>query len=156
MGWTTKLIVGNYHEMRNHEGGVSHVLADIRTRFWIVQGREAIKSHESKCNTCKRNRAKAATQIMAPLPKSRLGLPMRAFARCGVDYAGPFLTKQGRGKSRTKRYLCLFACSATRAVAWSLDANSFLLAFSRMTSRQGLPLEVISDNGTNFVAAERD
>ena len=75
--------------------------------------------------------------------------------RCGVDYAAPFLTKQGRGKSITKRYLCLFTCCATRAVhlemTWSLDANSFLSAFSRMTSRRGLPLEVISDNGTNFV-----
>jgi hypothetical protein len=158
--YITKLIVGKYHEMVNHENGVNYVLADIRTRFWIVHGREAIKSYESEYNTCKKNRAKAATQIMAPLPKSRIGLPMRAFARCGVDYAGPFLTKQGREKSRTKRYLCLFTCCATRAVhlemAWSLDANSFLSAFSRMISCRGLPLEVISDNSTNFVAAERE
>jgi hypothetical protein len=111
--YITKLIVGKYHEMGNHENGVSHVLADIRTWFCIVHGREAIKSYESEC---KKNRAKAATQIMAPLPESRIGLPMRAFVRCGVDYAGPFLTKQGSGKSRTKRYLCLFTCCATRAV----------------------------------------
>ena len=85
---------------------------------------------------------------------------MRAFAKCDVDYAGPFLTKQGRGKVRQKRYLCLFTCAATRAVhlemAWSLDTDSFLAAFTRMTNRRGAPLEVISDNGTNFVGANNE
>ena len=68
---------------------------------------------------------------------------MRAFAKCGVDYAGPFLTKQGRGKVRQKRYWCLFTCAATRAVhlemSWSLDTDSFLAAFTRMTNRRGVP-----------------
>ena len=85
---------------------------------------------------------------------------MRAFAKCGVDYAGPFLTKQGRGKVRQKRYLCLFTCAATRAVhlemAWSLDTDSFLAAFTRMTNHRGVPLEVISDNGTNFVGVNNE
>ena len=57
-----------------------------------------------------------------------------------------------------KRYLCLFTCAATHAVhlemAWSLDTDSFLAAFSRMTDRRGIPVEVISDNGTNFVSGE--
>ena len=82
---------------------------------------------------------------------------MRAFARCGVNYTGPFLTKQGRGRVRQKRYLCLFTCAATRAVlAWSLDTDSFVAAFTRMTSRRGVPLEVISDNGTNFVGENNE
>ena len=59
-----------------------------------------------------------------------------------------------------KRYLCLFTCLTTRAVhlemAYALDTDSFLNAFYRMTSRRGLPEEVISDNGSNFVSAERE
>ena len=51
-----------------------------------------------------------------------------------------------------ERYLCLFTCAAPCAVhlemAWSLDTDSFLAAFSRMTDQQGIPVEVISDNGT--------
>ena len=35
---------------------------------------------------------------MAPLPRPRLQ-SLRAFERVGVDYGGPFLTKQGRGKA---------------------------------------------------------
>ena len=38
-------------------------------------------------------------------------------------------------------------------MAWGLDTYSFLNAFARFTSRQGVPTELISDNGTNFVGA---
>ena len=97
--------------------------------------------------------------MMAPLPKSRLS-SMRAFEKIGVDYAGPFVTKQGRGRTRAKRYLCLLTCLTTRAVhlemSYSLDTSSFINAFYRMTSRRGTPRYVICDNGTNFTGAERE
>ena len=84
----------------------------------------------------------------------------RAFERVGVDYGVPYITKQGRGKTRAKRYLCLFTCLATRAVhlemSNTLDTDSFIHAFTRMISRRGTPSYVVSDNGTNFVAAERE
>jgi len=38
-------------------------------------------------------------------------------------------------------------------MAWGLDTDSFLNAFSRFTSQQGVPTEVISKNGANFVDA---
>ena len=45
----------------------------------------------------------------------------------------------------------------TRAVylemAWGLDTDTFLNAVARFTSRRGVPEEVISDRGTNFVGA---
>ena len=78
-------------------------------------------------------------QIMAPLPSIRVCLPLGAFARVAVDYAGPFITIQGRGKRQVKRYLCLFICLTSRAVhlemAYSLDVNSFMNAFQRMINR---------------------
>ena len=96
---------------------------------------------------------------MAPLPKSRLH-SLRAFDKVGIDYSGPFQTKQGRGKTRAKRYICLFTCLATRAVhlemSYALDTDSFVNAFTRMTSRRGTPSYVLTDNGTNFVGAERE
>jgi hypothetical protein len=94
---------------------------------------------------------------MAPLPKVRLRFNFRPFDQSAVDYAGPFITVQGRGRQRQKRWLCLFTCLATRAIhlemAWALDTESFLNAFTRFTSRLGAPSEVTSDNGTNFVGA---
>lgn len=38
-------------------------------------------------------------------------------------------------------------------MAWGLDTDTFLIAFTRFTSRRGVPKEVISDRGTNFVGA---
>ena len=96
---------------------------------------------------------------MAPLPEERLGTPLRCFVQCGVDFAGPFTTKITRRIS-AKRYLCLFTCAATHALhlemAYSLDTASFLNAFSRMVARRRKPLEMISNNGNNFTAANKE
>ena len=77
-----------------------------------------------------------------------------------MDFGGPFTTIQGRGKQREKRYLCLFTCLTSQAVhlemAYGLDVDSFMRAFTRMTDRRGLPKEIISDNGTNFVGANKE
>jgi len=99
---------------------------------------------------------------MAALPASRLKLPdpLRSFAHTALDFAGPFITIRGRGKCREKRYLCLFTCMATRAVhlemAYGLDTDSFLNALYRFASRRGWPDELTSDNGRNFVGANRE
>jgi len=70
------------------------------------------------------------------------------------------LTKQGHGRTRAKRYLCLFTCLTTRAVhlemSYSVDTDSFINAFTRMTSRRGTLTYVIADHGTNFVGTERE
>lgn len=41
-------------------------------------------------------------------------------------------------------------------MAPSLDANSFINALRRFIARRGQVLELRSDNGTNFVGAERE
>ena len=153
----TRLIVIDAHETLGHGSGVEHTLTQLRARFWVVKGRRVVRNIIQSCPACRRRfSVKTAGQMMAPLPEARL-YSLRAFDRIGIDYAGPFLTKQGRGKTRAKRYLCLFTCLTTRAVhlemSYSLDTTSFINAFTRMTSRRGTPTYVITDNGTNFVGA---
>ena len=41
-------------------------------------------------------------------------------------------------------------------MAYGLDVNSFLNALNRMMNGRGLPKEILSDNGTNFVAANQE
>ena len=155
--WITKLIVNYYHENDHHVASQNQALAKILQRFRILRGREAIRECENNCFGCKRRKAKIEKQIMAPFLALRLKQPLRAFSRVSVDYGGPFITIQGRGRKREKRYLCLFTCVLLRAVhlemTYSLDTDSFLNAFYRMASRRGLSQEVMSDNGTNFVGA---
>ena len=158
--WETKLVVRSYHEKTDHIAGTNHILALLSEKYWIIRAREEIRQVTNECNFCKKKKAKAATQIMAPLPDVRVSLPLQAFSKIAVDFGGPFTTIQGRGKKRVKRYMCLFTCLLTRAVhiemAYGLDTDSFLNAFYRMTNRQGLPKEVISDNGTNFIGASQE
>ena len=154
----TRLIVTDVHESLGQGSGVELCLTHLRSRYWIVRGRKTVRSIIETCPQCRRRFSKKmAKQMMAPLPRPRLE-SLRAFDKVGVDYAGPFLTRQGRGKTRAKRYLCLFTCLATRAVhlkmAYSLDTDSFINAFTRLVSRRGTPSYVLSDNGTNFVGAE--
>ena len=56
--------------------------------------------------------------------------------------------------------MCLFTCLASRAVhlemAYDLDVNCFLNALNRMINRRGVPKEMLSDNGTIFVAANKE
>lgn len=154
----TQLVIQDTHERLKH-AGVNHVLAETRQRFWIVNGRQAVKSWDFRCSYCRRRRASPGEQVMAPLPDCRLGHDMRAFACCGVDFAGPYLTKV-TSRTTAKRYLCLFTCMSTRAVhlemAADLTADAFLLAFSRMVARRGRPKMVLSDNGRNFLGAKME
>ncbi|XP_064638341.1 uncharacterized protein LOC135494353 [Lineus longissimus] len=105
-------------------------------------------------------KAKPVNQQMAPIPRFRLNPPLRAFAKCGIDFAGPFVTKQSRCRVRTKRYLAVFTCLQVQAArlepVYTIDTDGFLMALSRMTSRRSVPTDALTDNGSNFVAAERE
>ena len=93
----------------------------------------AEKTGKESAQNFRRLKAKTASQIMAPLPDSRLKVPIRAFSSVAVDYGGPYITIQGRGKRREKQNVCLFTRLSCRAVhlevSFGLDTNSFLNAF---------------------------
>ena len=157
--WLTKLIVKHYHKIGQHVLGTNHILANLSNEYWVEAAWEEIRAWEKECNECRRRKAKASSQVMAP-PLNRLQLPLKAFSRVSVDFGGPFVTVQGRGRQREKRWLCLFTCFLSRAVhlemAYGLDTDSFLRCLTRMTSRRGWPIEIVSDRRTNFIGAARE
>ena len=134
----TKLIIKQCHEDGYHSTGTNHTIATLSAKYWIILAREAIREVEKDCVVCRRRKAELATQVMAPLPDVRLKMSLQPFTNAAVDYAGPFITIQGRSIRRAKRYLCLFTCLNTHAIhlemSFKMDTNSFLNAFSRMTS----------------------
>ena len=130
--WVTTLIVKHFHKKLGHHG-VNQVLAAISSCYCIMSAREIIKEWQNKCTTCMRQKAKPAKQLMSALPEIWLKLSLKAFVCVAVAFAGPFVTIQGHGKCRTKRYLCLFTCLLSGAVhlemAYGLNTDSFLNAF---------------------------
>ena len=156
----TTLIISAADSEAGHAVGTNHLLCILASTYWIVKGKAAVKEHRHKCVLCRKHHAKMASPPMAPLPDFRTSGPRHAFAKVGVDYAGPFFTRQGRGRAQVKRYVSVFTCLVTRAchleLVYSLDTDGFLLALSRFTKRRGTPREILSDNGSNFVAADRE
>ena len=95
---------------------------------------------------------------MAPLPSCRVKAGWYPFQHVGLDYFGSIKVK--RGRSLVKRYGCILTCLQSRAVhlevAHSLDTDSFIQLLIRFLSRRGSPTDLYSDNGSNFVGAERE
>ena len=153
----TKLIIHDVHE-RNAHVGSNQVMSLLREKYYIMKGFSQIKTVLGKCVECKKERAQPVEQLMADLPKERVEVDKPPFTYVGVDYFGPMQVKYRRGT--VKRYGCIFTCLVTRAVhlevAHSLDSNSFLMALHRFMARRGKPQKIFSDNGSNFVAAERE
>ncbi|UYV64960.1 hypothetical protein LAZ67_3002566 [Cordylochernes scorpioides] len=134
-------------------------LSSLRT-YWIINGRSFVKQILKNCVQCFKVNARPNTQLMGELPSSRTTY-IRAFARTGVDLAGPILTKPRLPRSRVKlkSYIALFVCFATKAIhlelVSDLSTGSFIAALRRFTSRRGTPSDIYSDNGTNFKGAAK-
>ena len=151
------LIVRYFHEIYGHSG-IEYVLSIIRQRFWIVKGRPTIRRILNTCFSCRKRQAPVQEQKMAHLPQDRVTPSKPPFTFVGVDYFGPINVR--RGRSMVKRYGVLFTCLSIRAVhieiAHSLDTQSFINALRRFIARKGVPEEVRSDNGTNFVGGNKE
>ena len=147
----------HYHEQEGHCGTI-HTLAAIRQFYWILRGQSSVRSALRHCIKCRLQHARPAEQVMGPLPACRLTPGHAPFHYTGVDYMGPIYVKCGR--SSPKRYICVFTCLTMRAVhlevSHSLDTSSFLQALNRFIGRRSKPSEIWSDNGSNFIGADRE
>ncbi|XP_028168270.1 uncharacterized protein K02A2.6-like [Ostrinia furnacalis] len=98
---------------------------------------------------------------MGQLPSSRTELEY-PFLHCSVDYAGPVLIadRKGRGCKLIKSFLAIFVCNSVKAIhielVTALSSEAYLAALNRFVSRRGKPQSITSDNGTNFVGTYND
>ena len=77
-------------------------LVELSNSYSIISAREEIRECGNTCAKCRFHKAKGSKQITVPLPHERSDKTLRAFTNTAVDYAGPFITKQGQEKSRLK------------------------------------------------------
>ncbi|XP_011858514.1 PREDICTED: uncharacterized protein LOC105556056 [Vollenhovia emeryi] len=155
----TDNIIREVHEAHHHTG-IQTTLSIIRQRFWLLDGRNQVRKIVRTCARCSRFSANAIEYKMGNLPSARVREAM-PFANTGADFCGPFYVKEKkyRNRGRVKVYVCVFVCMAIKAIhleiVSDLTTDGFLAALRRFIARRGLPERVYSDNGTNFVGANR-
>ena len=151
---TVELFLRNEHKDNQHEGS-EHLRNIVQQKMWILGIRNALRSIKNKCVTCRKGGAQTIKPVMADLPDERLDAST-AFTNVGVHYFGLFIVRIGH--KNEKRWFCLFTCLTMRAVHIEVvrKLDSCLNAIMRFIARRGKPNMIISDNGTNFVGAERE
>ncbi|XP_070134695.1 uncharacterized protein [Drosophila bipectinata] len=153
----TEMVVRHYHAQMKHQN-VDATIAQIRTRFWVTKIRRVLKEVISSCNECKLQRTRPMPPIMGPLPEDRLEAGGWPFKYTGLDYFGPLLVTVAR--HREKRWVALFTCLTTRAIhlelAHDLSTDSCIIAIRNFVCRRGPVCKLRSDNGKNFVGADRE
>ncbi|XP_055604650.1 uncharacterized protein LOC129752888 [Uranotaenia lowii] len=153
--YVTELIVNYYHRKYLHCNSET-VVNELRQCFYISQLRPVVKRITRKCQYCKVYRSEPQIPRMAPLPEARLASYTRPFSYVGLDLFGPLFVKIGR--SSVKRWVALFTCMTIRAVhveiVHTLSTQSCIMSIRRFIGRRGAPIEIHSDNGTNFRGAD--
>ncbi|XP_055542695.1 uncharacterized protein LOC129728288 [Wyeomyia smithii] len=151
----THLIIDFFHR-KYHHGNTETVVNEVRQQYYIPKLRAVVRTVIRNCQWCKVRKTQPRTPRMAPLPYVRLASFTRPFSYVGLDLFGPLLVKVGR--SSAKRWVALFTCLTIRAVhveiVHTLSTESCIMSVRRFVSRRGAPLEIYSDNGTNFRGAD--
>ncbi|XP_075160331.1 uncharacterized protein LOC142233319 [Haematobia irritans] len=155
--YITKLLLTHFHNSYHH-GNHETAINEIRQKYYIPRLRTTFKKIIRKCQMCKVKKAQPACPQMAKLPRARLSAYVAPFTYTGLDFFGPIMVTVNR--HREKRYGALFTCLTLRAVhieiVHSLNTSSCILAVRDFIARRGTPREIFSDNGTNFVGADRE
>ena len=156
----TKLVALKYHHDVYH-CGVQATLSNLQNNYWIVQGRQKVKSILTNCVVCKIIQEEPlALQETPALPSYRVNC-IYAFENTVLNFARPLYCK-GDYSSSGEMYRCYvlhFTCCVTRAVHLKLTTNvnsnsMILLALHRFISRRGIPRSFISNNFKTFKSVD--
>ena len=156
----TKLLFVHYHHELMH-GGPTVILAHSGTMFYVTGERRLAREICRSCVICRKAAAKTGPQLMGQLPPDRLD-PEFAFNITGLDYAGPYLLKEGyvRRPVEIKAWMAVFVCFHSKAVHLELvkdaTAASLIACLGRFCSRRGRPNIIHSDNGSTMVGAKNE
>ena len=131
---------------------MKETLAELRTRYLLIRGRQVVKRIIFSCVFCKKLEGKPYQNPNAgDIPSFRLEDEL-AFTNAGVDFAGPLFIKVSKDQASPmmNAYIALYTCASSHAVHLELvtshTAESFLRCFQCFISRRGIPRLMVSDN----------
>ena len=157
--YLTDLIILDCHKKVKHSK-VKDTLNELRSTFWVPQGRRTVYRVLRSCTICNKFHSKAFEKMStAPLPKFRVETTS-PYTACGIDYLGALLVKDifNQGNTLYKVHIALFTCASSRAVHLDLVPDLSCIAFvrclKRFICRYGVSKLYISDNAKCFVGPE--
>ena len=139
-----------------HKSAVE-TLARTRAFVWIVRGKQLAKTVVRNCPMCIKLRKETAMQQMAMLKPENVEI-CKPWTYVSLDFAGP-ITCKGVVNSRARRkcWVLVYVCRSTKAVCLlataGYDTATFLLRHEEFVARKGAPKEVVSDQGSQLLAA---
>ena len=131
----TSLIIQHEHLTSLHSG-TNQTLANLRSKYWIIQGKKTVKRVLKNCFYCQKYERK--TYSIPPfglLPDFRTEKTL-PFINIEINFAGPFFTNANitsKSQDQIETYICLFVCATSRVIylEQSLDftTDSFIETF---------------------------
>ena len=124
----TDLIIQESHECVMHNG-VKEILAETRSKYWIIHGRQSVRQVLLKCATCRQYEGPPhPAPRPPPLPQFRV-CEEPAFTYVGLDFAGPLYVKTQGLVTQKRVWICLFTCCVVRTVHLDIVPNMTVEAF---------------------------
>lgn len=152
----TELLVRKAHVEVFHNG-VKETLTQLRSKFWVIKGRQSVKSIVSRCVVCRKLEGLAyGVPEMAPLPECRVK-GGTSFDAVGTDFCGPCYVRSNSSQI-VKCYVNIITCAASRMVHLEvvndLSTPALIRGLKRFFARRGHPSLIISDNAKTFKAQQ--
>ena len=173
-------VVLHMHVMSGHTAS-GQTLYQVQRMYRLVGGKQEVSRIIHLCRKRRCVKPVPLEQRLAPLPTFRTD-GYAPWVNIAIDYFGPFEVRHdcdwkknsdldyvpGRKVKKVLKKACphpdiskawgiIFTCLQTRAIhleaVVKMDTTTFLQAFTRMTSRRGLPHVVWSDNAKTFKRA---
>lgn len=130
--------------------GISRTTSVIRDRYWWPRMNQEVKSKIEHCTVCHSTDKPVKA---APAPLQPVEFPQQPWEKLGIDIVGPV----DRAPPSQRFFIVLVdyhskwpevqpAASVTSSVVITFLKNVF--------AREGLPAEIVSDNGVQFVSKE--
>ncbi|XP_072392311.1 uncharacterized protein [Diabrotica undecimpunctata] len=108
------ILIARHEHLKLLHIGPQALLASLRENYWPISGRNLVRKIVRDCVRCFRFNNKPEQYLMGNLPESRI-TPSRPFTVSGVDYAGPVLLRDRKGRITKLLKLTLLSSSASPA-----------------------------------------
>ena len=152
----TQLLLWYIHDFNNCPG-YSYAMHRVKKDMYFPKFKGTLRKTLNECAKCKLHKSRAyAYPGNPPLPAYRTEATT-PFEFCGLDYAGPFeIDSHDFGGHM---WICLFTCLVTRAchlvMVPKCSTTAFLDALKDLSTFYRMPTLFLSDNATQFHAADR-